>query len=162
MPRPQGMEDLKLEGCRLCFKNFAGKEDRYNPPGRRVFNVILTPAQAEDAQHKGWHVKVLKPKTPEAEPIPYISVSVSYKFKPPKIVMICGKKRVQLDEDSVDQLDYAEVLDCDVVLSPNESRGPLGTFVRAYLSVMYVTIADDPFAEKYADPISSESDLPFM
>lgn len=162
MPRPKGMEDLKLEGAPLCFKNFSGKEDRFNPPGRRVFNVILTPDQAAFCEQTGWHVKWLQPKVPEAVPIPYLSVSVSYKYKPPKVIMVCGKKKVKLDESNIDQLDYAEVLNCDLILSPNETNGPLGHHIRAYLSTMYITIQDDPFAEKYADPISAEAELPWV
>ena len=162
MPRPQGMEDLKLEGVQLCFRNFEGREEKYNPPGRRVFNVILPPDKAEFAVNTGWHVKWLQPKVPGVDPVPYISVSVSYKIRPPKIVMYCGKKKVLLTEENVSQLDGAEIINCDVVLSPNQTNGPLGSWVRAYLSVMHVTIAEDPFADKYADPTSEESDLPWI
>lgn len=161
MPRPAGMEDLNIEGAQLCFKNFSGKEDRFNPPGRRVFNVILTPEQAQYCAATGWHVKWLKAKVPDTPDLPYLSVSVSYKYKAPKIIMIQGKKKIKLDEDSVGELDNAEVINCDLVLTPNQTSGPLGTFVRAYLQTMYITIADDPFAEKYADPCSDEADVPW-
>lgn len=161
MARPKDMQNVKLEGVRLCFKNFEGRAEKYNPPGRRVFNVILDPETAEKMSNDGWHVKVLQPKTPEMDPLPYISVSVSYKIKAPKVTMVCGKQHVKLDETNIDQLDHAEIIDCDVELSPNESFMNGTRYIRAYLNTMWVTIEEDPFAYKYMSDRDDENTVPW-
>jgi hypothetical protein len=92
-----------------------------------------------------------------------LQVKVSYKVVPPKIYMIPGKgaKKVLLDEESVNTLDFAEIDSADVIITPYqwEVNGKRG--VKAYLKTMYVTIQPDVFASKYAEEESPEDDLPF-
>ena len=40
--------NLVIENCRITFKNFSGKETKFNPAGRRNFAVVLD----EDTAHK--------------------------------------------------------------------------------------------------------------
>ena len=161
MPRPKNMENEKLENVQLCFRNFQGREERYNPPGRRVFNVILDDAKAAELEAKGWHVKVLQPKTPDALPIPYLSVSVGYKVRPPKVTMVVGKKKVSLDEDSIAQLDFADIISCDMVIAPNETMMNGVRYIRAYLNTLWANVQEDPFADKYANERTEDSDVPW-
>ena len=66
--------------------------------------------------------------------------------RPPKIVQVSGNRRIELDEESVNHLDWADISSADVVINPyNYDSGK----VTAYLQALYVTINEDAFAHKY-------------
>ena len=156
------MENLKIEDARIIFRNFAGVETRYNRAGNRNFCVIVDDADiAQQLVSDGWNVKTLAPRDEDEEPRYYIPAAVSYKNIPPKIYLICGRSKVLLDEDTVGELDTADIVNVDVILRPycwDLGNGKSG--VKAYVKTMYVTIEKDEFADKYAEEESPE-EMPF-
>lgn len=46
-------EKVLIEGARLGFRNFQGREGRYNAEGERSFSLFLTEEQAEDLAGRG-------------------------------------------------------------------------------------------------------------
>jgi hypothetical protein len=153
------IDNIVVENARLIFKNFAGEESKFNRAGNRNFCVILDGDSAEDLRQMGWNVKALRPREDEDEPTYYLQVTVAFGNFPPKVVMIYGKTKTVLDEESIDTLDYAEIANVDLIIRPYhwEVNGKEG--IKAYLKTMYVTIEQDVFAGKY-DCLDDE-DLPF-
>lgn len=159
--------NIVIENAIVRFRNFSGKEGRYNPAGKRNFCVFLNPDLAGSLRDDGWNVRQLTPLDPSDPPQDYIQVEVSYKNIPPKIYMISSGGKQLLDESCIDILDWAEIEKVDLIIRPYnwEVNGKSG--VKAYCKSMYVTIAEDEFADRYRDvPDSAKTagvtdELPF-
>lgn len=150
----QDTNTVLMEGVRIVFRNFAGKEGQYNREGDRNFGVILPPDTAEAMLADGWNVKFLKPREDDEEDTetPWISVSVSFdKGRPPTIMLITSRGRSALDERSIETLDWADITNVDLIVNPYHWDVSGRSGIKAYLRSMYVTIEEDALALKYAE-----------
>lgn len=145
------MENIIVENAKIAFKNFSGKEGQFNPEGKRNFCLILDPELAEKLYADGWNVRTLKPKDDGEIPQPYIQVSVSFLAKPPKIVLVTSRGKTLLTEETVGMLDWAEITNVDLSVTPYQWSVAGKNGVKAYLKNMYVTIQEDEFEKKYDD-----------
>lgn len=155
-------ENITIEGARIVFRNFSGKEGRFNPPGKKNFCVLLDNELASNLKDDGWNVKWLKPREEDDEPQAYIQVSVNFDTIPPKIVLVTSSGKQVLDDKTVSILDWAEIANVDIIIRPYNwemADGMKG--VKAYVKSMYVTIVEDEFEKKYSNvPDSAINTLP--
>jgi len=143
-----------MEGVRIIFRNFAGKEGQYNREGDRNFAVLLDDKTAAEMDADGWNVKWLRPREEDEEDATqqaYLPVSVNFKGRPPRVVLITSRGRTNIDEDQIEMLDWADIINVDLIVSPyawtvNDKSG-----IKAYLQSLYVTIQEDPLELKYSE-----------
>lgn len=155
-------DNIIIENARIGFRNFSGKEGKYNPAGRRNFCVFIDSELGKVLEEDGWNVRWLDPKNESDDQQAYLQVAVSFDNIPPKLIIVSSKGKTVLDEESVSILDWAEIKEVDLVIRPynwvlhegtkNEKKG-----VKAYIKTMYVTIHEDEFEAKYYDTPASAS-----
>ena len=146
--------NLNIEGARLMFRNFSGKETRFNMEGNRNFNVVIEdPERAEELKQEGWNVRVLPARDQEDSETYILPVKVAFNQYPPKIVLVSngGRTKTELTEDGVNVLDWAQIVNCDMTLNPYNYSVNGRQGVKAYLKTLYVTVEEDKWEEKYAD-----------
>lgn len=155
--------NIVIEGARIGFRNFSGKEGQFNPAGRRNFCVFLEEELAKTLEEDGWNVRWLQPKNEDEAPQGYLQVTVSFDNIPPKIIIVSSNGKTILDAESVNILDWAEISDVDVVIRPYNWAMHEGTKaekrgVKAYIKSMYVTLVEDEFEKKYTNLPDSAAD----
>ncbi|HOU67146.1 MAG TPA: hypothetical protein PKW49_01010 [Paludibacteraceae bacterium] len=141
--------NVTIENARIIFRNFSGKEDRYNRAGDRNFCVVLTDEVAEDLVRDGWNVNWLEPREEGDDRQAFLKVTVKFGKNPPRIMVVTERGKKSLDEDGVNLLDWAEINNVDLIIRPYDwdINGKQGR--TAYLNSIYVTIEEDPLEAKY-------------
>lgn len=146
------LEDLIIENGQIIFRNFSGKESKYNREGCRNFCVVIGESDlTQKLMDDGWNVRSLPPRDEDEDLKYYLPVTVNFMNIPPKVLMITRKSKIRLTEESVDSLDFAEIKNADIVIRPYHWNVNEKTGIKAYLKSLYITIDEDAFAEKYED-----------
>lgn len=151
---------IELEGARIIFRNFSGRGSQYNREGDRNVGIVLDDRElAERLIDDGWNVRVLAARDEGEEPTYWLPTSMKFDPYPPHIYMVMGRKKILLDENSVGELDNADIECVDVLIRPYNWEIPSGkSGVKAYIKTMYVVCRQDHFASKY--DFSSDMPLP--
>lgn len=141
-----------LNDVQIRFRNFSGNPGQYNAAGKRNFCALLDSDTASAMINDGWNIKHLKPRDEGEEPTPYIKINVNFEGpRPPKIFMINSRGRLQLTDDMVNILDWAEFDKVDLIISPYKWDVNGNQGVTAYLQTIFVTIREDELELRYAD-----------
>ena len=142
-------EILRIENTNLIFRNFSGRPSEYNKNGDKGTGVIIPEEMVNELVDKGWNVKERPSRDGQESPLYYMNAKCRFDNIPPKIYMCTSHKKVKLDEETVDQIDYSEISSIDIEISPYDYtvRGESGR--SAYIKTMYVNVIEDAFAEKY-------------
>ena len=144
--------------ARIIYRNFSGKESKFNKAGDRNFGIIIDDlAMADKMAAEGWNIKPLPARSEEEEPKCWIPVALRFDRVPPKVFKKSGRIKTRLDEESVGSLDYDEYAKVDVTITPShwEVKGEKGT--KAYVKTMFVTLAEDDLTSMYGE----DEELPF-
>lgn len=146
---------LNIEDANILpgvFRNFRGEARTYNAEGKRNFSVIIDDDGVIEALlADDWPVRLMKVREEGVEPDSMLKVNVNFKSEqPPKVMLITQSRQTYLDEEAIGELDFAEVINADMVL--NGWRYEIGgtSGVSAYLEALYITIREDAFAGKYS------------
>lgn len=155
---PRENNTVTMYDVEIIFRNFEGKEGKYNKKGNRNFGVKLDPETAEKMLADDWNVKYLKPREedetedPDAPLQAWLPVEAAYdKGRPPRVVLITERGRTNLDEETIEELDWVTMTNVDLIVNPYtwDVNGKSG--VKAYLQSLYVTIEEDELQKKYAE-----------
>lgn len=144
-------KEFMVEDAQIIFRNFQGKEGKFNKEGERSFSVILEEEAAQDMINDGWNVKFLKPREDDEDQVhtPYIQVKVRFDPRPPRIMMMTSRARTQLGEDGVEVLDWADIASADLICTGFEYDVNGNQGVSAYLKSLFVNIEEDYLEQKY-------------
>lgn len=154
---------LRIEGAKLVLRNFQGRAGEYNDEGDRNFGVLLDDGLAEDLERDGWSVKRFKPKPDD--PTGYMQpwLKVRYGKFEPTAVLINSRGKVNLTRETIGQLDWTMIRNCDLIITgtPYKGRGGRPDGISAYMAAIYVTVLEDEFAAKYSDIPDVGEPMPF-
>jgi hypothetical protein len=147
---PNNENNVVMQDVRLVLRNFSGREGMYNREGDREFSVLLDDDVATAMAKDGWNVKWFKAKEPGEPEQAFLTISVKFKKRPPRIVLITSRGRTTLTEDEVELLDYADIRTVDLIVRPYEWVVNGKTGIKAYLKSLFATIEEDELDIKYA------------
>ena len=153
---PKGI--LQIDDARIIHRNFAGRGDKYNREGDRNFSIVIEDEEIANALlEEGWNVKIKRDERDEGvPPFMFLPVKVKFNDRGPKVYLISGNRKNELDEDSVACLDDIDIATVDLDIRPydwviqegtkNEKRGRT-----AYLQGIHVVQEIDRFAARWED-----------
>lgn len=153
---PRGI--LQINEARIIFRNFAGREDKYNRAGDRNFALVIPDEEMADALiAEGWNVKKKPPRDEDDAPFMFLPVKVKFNDRGPAVYLKTGDKVNRLNEDTVDIIDNVDIMNVNLDIRPYDWELATGKTGRtAYLQSIEVTQNVDRFAAQYA-----EEEFPF-
>ena len=127
------------------WRNFSGVKTETNRFGTRKFNIFLPRGLATELLEIGWYVKEHAPYREDDDPFYTLEIEASYdthegKFPIPLVKMVSyDGVEVLLNEETIGQLDKADISEATVEIRPNNWRNANGkSGCKAYLQELIV------------------------
>lgn len=157
---------VQIDGARIIYRNFSGRGTQYNREGDRNFCLVIDdPDIAQALIDEGFNVKIREPREEGESPFMYMKVNVKYHPKGsdlerlnPVAVLVSGRNRTPLDDESVCCLDNIDIANVDLDISGSNWNVNGRSGRSAYLSKIYVTQELDRFASRYYNEENEASD----
>ena len=147
---PKGI--LQIDDARIIHRNFAGRGDKYNREGDRNFSLVIPDQELADRLiADGWNVKIKPPREDGDEPFMFLPVKIKFNDRGPRVYLISGNRKNELDEESIGCLDDVDIVSVDLDIRPFDWDVNGKTGRTAYLQSMAVVQQLDRFAERYAE-----------
>lgn len=161
-PNTNGIK-ATLRDFPITFKNFSGRETRYNRAGNRNFAIVLDDETADELLAQGWNIHVKEYADGGRRNTLPVSIGYSEKYQP-IVVMVTPKgeyfKKTNLTEETVGELDAARVVRARVILNGrtwSNAQGNSG--IKAWLDNGYFVIEKDVFADEFPEEPSFDDDV---
>ena len=157
MVKRRNIPPVSFENASIIFRNFEGRDSKYNRAGDRNFAVVIEDQEmAQRLLDDGWNVRIREPREEGDRPLTTISVAVRFEsfpnVPPAKIFVYTNHNRVEMTEENVSELDFAEIQNVDLTIRPRFWEDDAGeTHIKAYLKEMHVTLVDSPWESKYSE-----------
>lgn len=140
---------ITVENTRIFGRNFSGEEKRFNPAGKRTFCLALPFTLGQEMEQTGWNVKFSQPLDPTDEPGAYVPVEVSFNGRPPKIFIIDSTGKHQINEETVNTLDWLDIRSVDATINGFTWDDHGTARIKAYLRELYIIPDESPLDRKY-------------
>lgn len=148
---------LQINDAKICFRNFKGEGSMYNNEGNRNFSIIIPDEETANALMNdkneygaGWNVKIRPAQEEGGQAFMHLPVKVKYTERSkPRVYLITGNRRNELDEDSIAMLDDIDIASVDLDIRPYDGEGRFGPHRTAYLQSIYVVQEIDRFAARW-------------
>lgn len=138
------------------WRNFRGEGTQFNPAGKRNFNVRIDDISLVNTlKNRGFNVREMKKQNEDDETSYYMQIKLQFNQYGPRVIQYVqgNPNGVELDEDTIETLDNADILDCVIKIRPYDwtmATGSQGT--TAYLTELAVQIPDNRFGERFQTP----------
>lgn len=160
---------LIIEGGRIIYRNFSGKETKFNHAGDKNFCVFIDdPAFAEQLKADGWNVKIRQPRDEGDSVSHFLKVNINYRNRGPKVFRHIGKATFECNQDTIADIDQDEIIGCDIIVNPYHWERDGKSGISGYLDTLHVVVKEDYFNDKYAqmpklpEDEKAEPNDPFM
>lgn len=141
------LEIREADGRDMMWPNFEGRQTKFTN-GKRFFTIRLPEEVAKDLEDDGWKIK-WKPIEKDSEELePRLQINVNFNYKPLQIFMLANNTKTKLDEESVREIDYAEIIEFEGIVKAFR-KPDLFDGVSASLDTLWVTIRQSDLYEKY-------------
>lgn len=149
---------VEINEARIIFRNFEGREDKFNHKGNRNFAVAIPNRDLADILINdtneygvGWNVKIREARDEEEDDFMYLPVKVKFNNRGPAIYLETAGRMNKLSEDTVALLDNIDIISVDMDIRPYDDVVNGKPFRTAYLQAIRVVQNVDRFAARYAE-----------
>jgi hypothetical protein len=150
----QNNDIIEVENAQIRYPNFTGRPEKFSKEGgNRHFVLLVDEEMANELVDSGFTVKVREFEDGNKEFRVDVKLNYNSPF-PPKVILITGKSKTVLTEETVGNLSMIDIDNIDLVLRVWDYAEKLGTkpgepHMKFYVKAMYVTQSFDSFMSKY-------------